>query len=595
MTNPVKLSNSNKRRRRCVSNSPDFNTYRKVLLKVLYGNCQTYSWFQDVLRILRDNNWSELYAWADRAVTDVYSTAEEHFAIGQLAALIRKYPWDWKMLGFEHSPEETAKMTFLASEQKCRKINRLFPKLKRTPYAFHLEYMRRWVHHVLGDVPNLKQIYSECSFGPGANIGVHGNKTNIYRKLFAKDGWTVSNAAKPYASGALKINNNLSLHLYEKSDSGYYCFDAEVLDERIKQRMHVVPYNQLSFVPKTAKTHRVIAVEPLLNSFIQKGIDQVMRKKLRSHGYDLGDQERNKYLAKLGSETGRFATMDLSSASDSISIELVKYLLPSEWMELLDRTRSGCYLLDKEVHPYAKFCSMGNGFCFPLETLIFAAACRAAMHASQVETRTHAVYGDDIVVPLEAYGLLKRILGAIGFTVNSRKSFNTGPFRESCGADWYEGQDVRPVYLDYILKGEVSFRVFHNVTLRSQRTKLFFEEIRPFLRKQVPEKRRFLRPILYRVAGEFVPRWLSNDENFLVVANLNGAFDVELDEFMSSRWAHWKKDQFRWSWREVVYTPRFDSSPDPLFRRARYLAFLSGSPEGRLALRRQTRPSVVVK
>jgi hypothetical protein len=561
-----------------------------------------------------------VYAWADHAATEVCSTAEEHFAVGQIAALVRKFPFDWKTLNFKCSPEEAARETFLASEMKCKKINRLFPRIKRTPYAFHLDYMRRWVHHVLGDAPNLEEVYSKCDFGPGANVGFNGNKTNIFRKLLAKDYWTVSNAAEPYVVGALRFNTNLSLHLYDSNAQGYLCFTDD-LDERIRSRLRKISYNQLSFVPKTAKTHRVIAVEPLLSSFVQKGIDQVLRGKLKRHGYDLADQERNKSLAKQGSIDDSLSTMDLSSASDSISNELVKFLLPIDWWELLLATRSACYKLDNVIAPYEKFCSMGNGFCFPLETLIFAAASRAAMHASQkCESRTHAVYGDDIIVPQEAYDLLRRLLGVIGFTVNSRKSFKTGPFRESCGADWYDGQDVRPVYLDYPLETEVHLRIFHNVTLRSQRADIFFQGVRPFLREEVPEKHRYLRP-WSKIVVSFDPhkcksrrlqpsRFFANGilyheggkdygfgpfEAFITAAGLNGAFDVAQDEFMSSRWARWHRDEQRWTWKEVLYTPFEDKAVHPLYLRGRYLAFLRGSPSGRLAQRRKTRPTVIIK
>lgn len=574
----------------CVSKRPHFKRYRMVLMMGLYENCQDYSFFPEVSQLIRESDWAGLYEWTERATTEVYSTAAEHFAVAQLVALVRKFPFSWRTLGFEMSPKEQAIETFMSAERRCKRINKLFWRIRRTPYAFKLDYMRRWIHHVLGESPDLLKVYDGCDFGPGANLGVHGNATNLYRKMFAES-WTVTEAAKLYVIGALKRNNNLSLHLLDEK-GGYVCFDMDVLRERIIQRFRTVSYNQLSFVPKTAKTDRSIAVEPLMNSFLQKGIDLVLRSKLLRVGYDLSDQGRNQYLAKVGSVDSSYATMDLSSASDSISVELARYLLPPAWFSLLNCARSPCYELGATKVAYEKFCSMGNGFCFPLETLIFAAAARAVMHERQDADRTHCVYGDDIVIPSDCFDNLKRLLGVIGFKVNSRKSFKTGPFRESCGADWYKGQDVRPVYVDYHLGATSSIMIFHNSTLRGNLTTAFFLNVRQYLRNQVAERYRFLRP--HRKYAE-VGRDSPLDVQYVLLANANGAFDVDLDTFMGSNWAKWNRDEQRWNWKEFVYTPYKDKAVGPQFERAQYLAFLRGSPGGLLALRRKTRASVISK
>jgi hypothetical protein len=386
----------------------------------------------------------------------------------------------------------------------------------------------------------------------------------------------------------------LSEHLLD-ARGPYVCYDNELVGMNVTKRAKLVTCNKLSFVPKTVKTHRVIAVEPLLNSVLQKGVDSVMRKKLRHVGYDLRNQGLNQDLAKIGSLTGELATMDLKSASDSISIELARLLLPPEWFDLLNRLRSPSYELDGAKHRYEKFCSMGNGFCFPLETLIFAAATRAVMHEFPNGDRRHAVYGDDIIAPTPAFDGIADLLLYLGFTTNETKSFNTGPFRESCGADWYMGQDVRPVYLDYPLATDVAIRIFHNATLRGTRTTMWFDTIRPFLRKAVPAPKRFLRPADRRRTESMAKQWLAFDEKFVVIANLNGAFDVELDTFMGSQWSRWNREEQRWGWKEFLYTSLPDEAADVWFNRAQYLAFLRGSPEGKLALRRKTRVSTVNK
>jgi hypothetical protein len=90
---------------------------------------------------------------------------------------------------------------------------------------------------------------------------------------------------------------------------------------------------------------------------------------------------------------------------------------------------------------YAKFSSMGNGATFCIETLLFAAACYA------VGSKEFSVYGDDVIIETELFEAYKALTGFLGFTINEEKSFTSGPFRESCGGDYYDGIDVTPVYI----------------------------------------------------------------------------------------------------------------------------------------------------
>jgi hypothetical protein len=534
-----------------------------------------------------------LYLWTEQKDFTEVSSAAEHFAVAQIIALIKKAPFDWETLGLPRSPLDQAKATFFATEVRCKEVNRRLRTRLFGSYSFKIDYMRRWICHVLGDKPNLLAVYDKGDISSGASIGVHGNATNLYRKLYAES-WSVTRCALPYARGFFKRNNHLAMNLYQEHGQ-YVCFDDTHLAEEIAVRANQVSYNQLSFVPKTVKTHRVIAIEPLLNSILQNGVDNLMREKLKRWGYDLRDQGKNQHLARLGSESGEYATMDLKAASDSITIELARVLLPPDWFDFLNQIRSACYKLDGEISRYEKFCSMGNGFCFPLETLFFAAAARAVMHERTDGVTTHSVYGDDIIVPTDCYEELADLLLYLGFETNLEKSFSTGPFRESCGADWYEGQDVRPVYLDYPLNADVHLRIFHNATLRGTRTTWWFENIRPILRKKVHADFRFLRPFDRRKAEKVQKEFVGYDEKFITIANLNGAFDVDIGTFMASRWASWSRDEWRWQWKEALYTSLADSSTDPNFEKAQYLALLRGSPEGKLALRRKTRMSIAFK
>jgi len=134
-----------------------------------------------------------------------------------------------------------------------------------------------------------------------------------------------------------------------------------------------VGMGHLAFVPKSAKTDRSIMIEPLLNTFVQKGIGSYLKGRLLKAGCNLYDQSINNSLARKGSKDGTLATVDLSSASDSIAYSVVLDLLPVDWMNFLTAWRTGHVVYDKKRIDFEleKFSSMGNGFTFELESLIF--------------------------------------------------------------------------------------------------------------------------------------------------------------------------------------------------------------------------------
>lgn len=212
------------------------------------------------------------------------------------------------------------------------------------------------------------------------------------------------------------------------------------------QKPNIVDGNVLFTVPKSTEIDRCAAKEPDLNMFMQKGLGDEIRKCLRRVGINLNDQGVNAELARLGSLDGHLMTIDLSSASDSISRELVFQLMPPCWFTLLSNLRSPITVIDGEPHMNEMFSSMGNGFTFELESLLFYAITRAVAFFRGVRGRI-SVYGDDIIAPAEIFAELSYALQYLGFEVNTKKSFHTGVFRESCGSHWYAGTDVTPFYI----------------------------------------------------------------------------------------------------------------------------------------------------
>jgi hypothetical protein len=180
--------------------------------------------------------------------------------------------------------------------------------------------------------------------------------------------------------------------------------------------------------------------------YFQKGIGDYFRYRLKRVGINLNDQSRNQQLARAGSISGNLATLDLSSASDSISSELIFQLLPPLWFTLLSAARSPVTLIDGVAHENEMFSSMGNGFTFELESLVFYAIARATAFYRGI-SGVISVYGDDIICPTEIAEDLVFVLSFLGFETNVKKSFWTGDFRESCGGHYVDGRDVTPFYV----------------------------------------------------------------------------------------------------------------------------------------------------
>lgn len=370
--------------------------------------------------------------------------SDESFADDYLVTkYLSKYP------GFKHEmlePRKIAIDTFLRAEAECKATNKRFLELFEDPHKWDpllksiFASAKRKISKVLGDA-DLDAVANGFGWGPGATSVAHGNTTSAYVK-FSKRLDVTSNAL---IMGHCCVNSTPAWVNCQLQTDSFPSLEVFLTRECFS----VVRGNQIVFVPKNAKTDRTIAIEPHVNSYLQKGFGRYMRNRLkRFGGVDLKDQTLNQRLAKLGSLDNSLATIDLQAASDTISTELVRYLLPNRWFTLLDLCRSKqgySKELGYWVH-YEKFSSMGNGFTFELESLIFWALTLAASEVILSDPIV-SVYGDDIIVNTDAYELVDRVLGFAGFTVNKKKSFSSGCFRESCGADYFRGTDVRPIFL----------------------------------------------------------------------------------------------------------------------------------------------------
>ncbi len=240
-------------------------------------------------------------------------------------------------------------------------------------------------------------------------------------------------------------------------------------------------------VPKTLKTPRIIAMEPTVVMYLQQAlhtafIDELSQVDYLRKSMSWEDQEPNRVLSYSSSITKSHATLDLSEASDRVSNLLVQSLLKNypHLSGAVQSVRSTRADVNGEILNLSKFASMGSALCFPMETFVFATLIvlakeqslgrRLTMKEIKSFMSTVRVYGDDLIVPVDIVKNVVEVIEAFGLKVNSNKSFWTGQFRESCGGDYYDGQDVTPVRVRRIFPTRRSHaeELVSTVSLRNQ-------------------------------------------------------------------------------------------------------------------------------
>lgn len=330
---------------------------------------------------------------------------------------------------------------FVRSEELCRLTNTRIKNamFQPGPHQEIIHGVQYWVKRILGTLSVEKLHYVEQSFrfGPGATSSCGG--TDIL----------------PSIKYACDVHVTQRLYPFAKSVMGYSWYTSD------HGQVIANDESELTTVPKSAKTDRCICIEPHLNIYYQLGVGALIRRQLKRFGFNLDDLfEWNRYLASQAQDWS-LSTIDLKAASDTISKDVVRLLLPRKWYELLYLGRTDSTNVDGVTHQLEKFSSMGNGFTFELETLIFLATCLAA----GCDRKLVSVYGDDIVCERNRASTVIEYLTFLGFEVNRDKTFLEGNFFESCGEDYHNGVNVRPFYLrgDYHDKDEACFQIANKI------------------------------------------------------------------------------------------------------------------------------------
>lgn len=394
-----------------------------------------------VLIMLRESEFDQIVSLGFNPLDyNSVSSARDSLAATELLRKHEDLPtnFDRKSLAFQ---------SFLEAEERCKQTNE---RLRASnSHAAVLYRAQRKIADVLGEF-DAGEMFDVSGWGPGSTLFIKRARASTSNKFRQKAEFT----------------------------PGLFVFARSLLNTAYPKWQFspvISKTNKVITVPKNAKTDRIIAVEPSVNLFLQKGIGTMIRRRLKRFAVDLNDQSVNQGLARIGSSTNELATVDFSAASDTIAYLLILDLLPFKWFQVLDVVRSPSgYIkeLDKIVE-YEKFSSMGNGFTFELESLIFWALAHACVPDDHPLKDKINVFGDDVILPSECVPLYREICDYCGFTVNMKKSYSSSYYRESCGGHYWNGVDITPIYNRRYLKsrkGTEAMRFHNRIVEYSTRT-----------------------------------------------------------------------------------------------------------------------------
>jgi hypothetical protein len=278
---------------------------------------------------------------------------------------------------------------------------------------------------------------------------------------------------------------------------------------------------KLTAVPKDSRGPRLICVHPKESIWIQQGLRHALEKCITQNPLTRGkinftDQTVNQVLAIQGSIDGSYATIDLKSASDTVSLELFRYLFGNDAQYFESCRAEKLRLLDGRLHTLRTYAPMGNATTFPVEALVFWAVVRAGILSLSGEICSDVyVFGDDIIVPTRYYHIAIRSLVRAGFIPNQGKCFYRGSFRESCGCDAFNGTEVTPIRLKRSDVRLLSDQVSLCAIAKAFRAR-GYEETAAYIYTRVRQQRRGKLGLTNNIRSAGIHEWVDRDFCYLL-------------------------------------------------------------------------------
>lgn len=309
---------------------------------------------------------------------------------------------------------------------------------------------RTWLHENFCDI---KVDFSTIEISTGETFLSAKGETSVYQKLSKRKYWTVTPDAsedfirlcynnlwlKRCAKAHMRKRTKLELKklymyslLKKEKHIGYSIFRRLMLNDVLT----LVNGSRASSVPKNNEVRRFINVEALGNVILQRCVALSIRSRLSLLGNDL---EHGQQVHRTMIADSENATIDFSSASDSVVTSWVKWFFPPNLWKYLCRYRSFITYVGPTAHAPRKLSSMGNGFTFEVMTTMLLSIAR-------VLDKDARVYGDDVIIHNLVARDFVETCNEINFTVNQKKTFINSPFRESCGAFFHDSLGYLTTY-----------------------------------------------------------------------------------------------------------------------------------------------------
>ena len=401
------------------------------MMKKLFGNL--YSDFKDYLEAPEDHDAVKLigsdmakfrdHKWDRKRLNRPIGCMKRSY---QLESLFKRYIF----LHDKFSNQQLVELTerkFIQTQERIAAPKELTFRASRVIAA-----ARKHVRRILGEYDPDEHMEA-CRFGNNAAVG-HPS-TRRYLDLKASGPLTGSAEHIAWFKSQLKLQKNYLLRdMLIESNPAKDLDDRYVLCDSLK----------LTNVEKTFKARRSIMANTLLGGFYTYGLGKVMQHRLVGEGLNIRYlQKRHRRMVLAMSKSLRLVTADLSSASDSFTIALVMALLPRKWWQVVNLGRISKVEINNKLYRLESFMTMGIGFTFQLQTLLFYCLLRGVEDCLGKRGFV-SVYGDDLIYRTEIHPYVNQIFNDLGFLLNEDKTFVKESFRESCGADAYCGCDVRP-------------------------------------------------------------------------------------------------------------------------------------------------------
>lgn len=374
----------------------------------------------------------------DQIRLPLWSSAKHFKAVYQLKNFTRRYIF----VDDVFSADEMSWATWVKYQSTQQRIS---TPINWDPLFFCglLEEWRHLCQEILGQYDEEEHLRN-CRFAKNACVGHPAKRRRLDYKV--KGPITGSLAHLEFLRRAMDEDPHLS---------------AALKGARWRETTHL----ELQLVPKSYKSLRAIMPDTLAGSFYSYGLGKVIQSRLKDVGLDIEHlQFRHRRLAEFASRDyrgakRRLATLDLSSASDSITVDLLRRILPQKWYEKVMQGRISKFRYNGEIYDLQSACTMGLGHTFPLETLVFYVLVKGIMNVyAPGRSGLVSVYGDDIILPTWAVRPVVDVFKRLHLLVNDEKSFwGLCDFRESCGGDFFRGASVRPANPEFT-GGRVSRR-----------------------------------------------------------------------------------------------------------------------------------------